>query len=302
MDSVAEVRAFNRFYTEVVGVLRAGMVGTPYSLSEARVLFELAHQTEVAEVRRLLGLDAGYLSRILARLESDGLIERGRSPEDGRRQVVSLTDKGRATFRELDERTGSEIEALLAPLTAEEQEKLVAAMRRIRELIDRDHVPGPYIVIRPLRSGDLGWALHRHGVLYAQEYGWGASFEALTARILADYAAAKPADRSGWIAEVGGEPAGCVFCVRRDATTAQLRLLLVEPSARGAGIGAQLVAECVRYARDAGYKQMMLWTRDALTSARRIYEAAGFQLASSKPGHEGMVPVVDQVWELDLTI
>ncbi|MBO3745554.1 bifunctional helix-turn-helix transcriptional regulator/GNAT family N-acetyltransferase [Streptosporangiaceae bacterium NEAU-GS5] len=301
MDAIAEVRAFNRFYTEVVGVLRAGMVGTPYSLSEARVLRELAHETEVAEVRRLLGLDAGYLSRILARLESDGLIERERSAEDGRRQVVALTDQGRDTFEKLDERTAAEVEALLAPLTTEEQEKLVASMRRIRELLDRDHVPGPYVVIRPLKSGDLGWALHRHGVIYQQDYGWGPTFEALTARILADYAAAAPEDRSGWIAEVDGEPVGCVFCVRRDAATAQLRLLLVEPSARGLGIGGRLVAECVRYARESGYKQIMLWTRDVLGSARKIYQAAGFELVSSKPGAEGPVTVVDQVWELDLT-
>ncbi|GIH96517.1 MarR family transcriptional regulator [Planobispora siamensis] len=295
---MAEVRAFNRFYTEVIGVLDQGMLGTPYSLTEARVLFELDRQgrMEAGELRRLLGLDAGYLSRILSRFTADGLVARERSAADARRQVIVLTEAGRATFKAIDERSAQDVRALLDGLAGEDRRRLIASMATIEEILGRAPRREPY-VIRPPRPGDLGWVVHRHGVLYSAEYGWGQDFEALVARIVADYVDKHdPRREAGWIAEVDGERAGCVFCVRKDDETAQLRMLLVEPSARGMGIGARLVDECLRFAREAGYRRIMLWTRDVLVSARRIYQTAGFELLQEEPG-EGFT---EQIWARDL--
>ncbi|GAA3445662.1 bifunctional helix-turn-helix transcriptional regulator/GNAT family N-acetyltransferase [Planomonospora venezuelensis] len=291
---VAEVRAFNRFYTGVIGLLDQGMVGTPYSLTEGRILFELDRhgRLEAGELRRLLGLDAGYLSRILRRFEADGLVARERSAADARRQVIVPTGAGRAAFELLDERSAEQVRGLLGGLDEEDRRRLVAGMAAVREVLGRAPRREPY-VIRPPRAGDLGWVVHRHGVLYCSEYGWGQDFEALVARIVADYADRRdPRREAGWIAEVDGERAGCVFCVRKDDETAQLRLLLVEPSARGMGIGGRLVDECLRFAREAGYRRITLWTRDVLTAARRIYRAAGFELAEEEPG----AGFTEQVW------
>lgn len=302
MDIVSEVRAFNRFYTSVIGVLGAGMHDTSYSLTEARVLFELGttEAADAADIRAMLGLDPGYLSRILARFESDGLVSRERSAEDARRQVVRLTPKGRDTFAVLDRRSAAEIETLLAKLTDPERRRLVSAMGSVRSLLEPAERREPY-VIRPPRAGDLGWVVHRHGALYSEEYGWGAAFEALVARIVAEYVEDHdPRREACWIAEVRGEPVGCVFCVRKDDTTAQLRLLLVEPSARGMGIGGRLVEECLRFATAAGYRRITLWTRDVLASARRIYQNAGFELVEQHPSEETGIPVNDQVWARDL--
>ncbi|WP_084956846.1 bifunctional helix-turn-helix transcriptional regulator/GNAT family N-acetyltransferase [Thermoactinospora rubra] len=295
---VSEIRAFNRFYTKVIGVVRDGMMDSPYSLTEARVIYELAQagQMETAELRRLLGLDAGYLSRIMARLESDGLVARERSAADGRRQVVRLTEAGTEVFRHLDRRSAEEVKGLLAPLTEEQQQRLVGSMRSIRELLEPSGERKPY-VIRPPRTGDLGWVVWRHGVLYSREYGWGPAFEQTVARICADLDFGRDA---GWIAEIDGSPVGCVFCVHRDDQTAQLRMLLVEPSARGLGIGGRLVEECLRHARERGYKRIMLWTRGCLASARRIYQANGFALESEEPGVENGVPVTEQIWAREL--
>ncbi|GAA4555747.1 bifunctional helix-turn-helix transcriptional regulator/GNAT family N-acetyltransferase [Planotetraspora kaengkrachanensis] len=302
MDMVSEVRAFNRFYTEVIGVLQAGLLDTDYSLTEARVLFELGTReaAEVAALRNLLDLDPGYLSRILTRFEADGLIARERSAEDGRRQIARLTDAGARAYGLLDDRSSAEVRTMLAALTPEERRKLVSHMTAIRGLLDRQEPRGHY-VIRPLRPGDLGWVVHRHGVLYAQEYAWGMGFEALVARILADYVDGHdPRREAGWIAEVEGGPAGCVFCMRKDDETAQLRLLLVEPSARGMGIGGRLVEECVTFARHTGYRRIMLWTRENLTSARRIYAGAGFELTERHEGEESGQAVVDEIWSRTL--
>ncbi|WP_305075894.1 helix-turn-helix domain-containing GNAT family N-acetyltransferase [Microtetraspora sp. AC03309] len=297
---VAEVRAFNRFYTGVIGVLGVGMLDTPYSLTEARVLFELSTSSEAGAISRTLGLDPGYLSRLLGRFETDGLITREKSARDGRRQVVRLTDKGRAAYAMLDERSVVDVGAMLDPLTEEDRRRLLAAMATIQDALDPPARREPY-VIRPPRPGDLGWVVHRHGVLYSEEYGWGAAFEALVARIVADYAAGHdPAREAGWIAEVDGRPVGSVFCVRKDDTTAQLRLLLVEPSTRGMGIGRRLVEECLRFARGAGYRRIMLWTRDALVGARRIYGNAGFELVEEHPGEDSGQAVVEEVWAMDL--
>lgn len=295
---VSKVRAFNRFYTKVIGVLQAGMLDSPYSLAEVRVLFELAHAApmETGRLRAVLDLDAGYLSRILTRLDADGLVSRERSASDARKQLVRLTPAGAETFGKLDERSAEEIERLLARLPDEGQERLVAGMATIRRLLGDDGGRAPY-VIRPPRTGDLGWVVFRHGDLYAREYGWGTDFEQLVATIVGELDFSRDA---GWIAEVDGERAGCVFCVRQDDTTAKLRMLLVEPSARGLGIGRRLVEECLLHAKAAGFKRITLWTRDCLVSARRIYQAAGFELESEEKATENGLEVTDQVWSRDL--
>jgi DNA-binding MarR family transcriptional regulator/GNAT superfamily N-acetyltransferase len=301
-DRVTQIRGFNRFYTNVIGVLRGSLLQTPYSLTEARVLLELAQRgdLEVVDLRREFDIDAGYLSRILSRLARDGLIVRERSTTDGRRQVIRLTDAGRATFRTLDERSAHEVEGLLAPLSEEEQRRMVGAMDAIREVLSAGPRPAAYL-LRPLAPGDLGWIVQRHGALYSKEYGWDATFEALVARIMADYVDQHdPRRENAWIAEVDGVPVGCVLCVRRDDETAQLRVLLVEPYARGLGIGARLVDECLRFARRAGYHQIVLWTYDTLTSARRIYEAAGFHLTEATEEHGYGHDLTGQLWSRPL--
>jgi DNA-binding MarR family transcriptional regulator/GNAT superfamily N-acetyltransferase len=306
MDSpVAEVRAFTRFYTAVIGVLDEGLLGTPYSVTEARVLFELAQSdaTDVADLRRGLRLDSGYMSRIAARLEADGLVTRAPSGRDARRQVLALTPRGQEVFADLDARSADQVAHLLDKLGEADQERLVTAMGTVRSLLGAaqgDGLPATArtVVLREPGPGDLGWVVARHGAVYAAEYGWNAEFEGLVARIVADYAAAHdPRREAAWIAELDGEPVGCVFCVARDDTTAQLRILLVDPAARGLGIGARLVAECLRFATAAGYESMMLWTNDVLTSARRIYEAAGFRLVDEEPHHSFGQDLVGQVWE-----
>lgn len=301
-EQIAAVREFNRFYTKVLGLLREGLLDTPYSLTEARVIFELARtdEAEVSQLRRWLDIDAGYLSRLLARFEADGLVARTRSPADARRQVISLTSAGQAVYTKLDARSSDQIRSLLARLPAAGRQRLTSAMTGIREVLDPARRPAT-LVLRPPAAGDLGWVVARHGALYAAEYGWDASFEALVARIVADYAGRADArGEAGWIAELGGEPAGCVFCMRKTDSTAQLRLLLVEPHARGLGVGGRLVAECIAFARRAGYREVTLWTNDVLHAARRIYQRTGFQLVSSEPHHSYGHDLVGQDWLLTL--
>jgi DNA-binding MarR family transcriptional regulator/GNAT superfamily N-acetyltransferase len=299
---VAQIRGFNRFYTNVIGVLRDGLLQTPYSLTEARVLFELAHRgdLEVVELRRDLDIDAGYLSRMLGRLAGAGLLVRERSATDGRRQVIRLTDAGRATFATLDERSAAEVRRLLTPLSEEDQRRVVGAMDTIQGVLSTAPRPAAYL-LRPLIPGDLGWIVQRHGVRYSQEYGWDATFEALVARIVADYVEHHdPRRENAWIAEADGKPVGCVLCARRDDETAQLRVLLVEPHARGHGIGARLVDECLRFARRAGYHQIVLWTYDALSSARRIYQAAGFARTEATAEHSYGHDLTGELWTRSL--
>jgi DNA-binding MarR family transcriptional regulator len=301
-DAVATVRDFNRFYTRVIGVLAGGLLHTPYSLTEARVIFELAQRTrtEVTGLRRDLGLDPGYLSRMLGRFESDGLVRREVSTTDARRQVVGLTDRGREVFAELDRRSVDDVTTLMAHLDGAERARLLAAMGTIRSLLSPKQAPAQ-VTLRDPGPGDLGWVVARHGALYAQEYGWDATFEALVARILADFVEHRdPARERGWIAERGGEPVGCVFCVRADETTAKLRLLLVEPSARGLGVGGRLVDECLAFAKAAGYRRITLWTNDVLTAARRIYELAGFALVHREPHHSYGHDLTGETWKRDL--
>jgi DNA-binding MarR family transcriptional regulator/GNAT superfamily N-acetyltransferase len=297
-DRVAAVRAFNRFYTARIGVLRDGLLRTPHSLTEARVLYELGQRdvTEVADLRRELDIDAGFLSRLLGRLQRDGLVARERSEEDARRQRTRLTDEGQAAFAELDRRSADEIGAVLGALSEDDQKRLIASMDAVRDVLTQAP-PGTGFVLRAPRPGDYGWIVARHGALYAQQYGWDESFEALVARIVADYAEDHdPRRDAAWIAEVDGEPAGCVLCVRREDDVAQLRLLLVEPRARGRGIGARLIEECLRFAERAGYARITLWTNDVLHEARRLYERAGFELVESAPHHSFGHDLVEQTW------
>jgi DNA-binding MarR family transcriptional regulator/GNAT superfamily N-acetyltransferase len=302
LGRVATVRSFNRFYTSVIGLLSEGLLETPYTLTEARVMFELAQSdaTEVPVLRQTLGLDAGYLSRVLGRLETRGLLKREQAKTDARRQRVRLTAGGRRAFRTLDRRSATEVAELLDKLTDEEQRDLVSAMAAIQKLLEGPRLPHA-LVLRPPHSGDFGWVVHRHGVNYAQEYGWDETFEALVARIVADFADARdPRREAAWIAELDGDTVGCVFCVKKEESVAQLRLLLVEPRARGKGVGTRLCDQCVRFARGAGYKRLMLWTNDVLEDARRIYERAGFELVEEERHRSFGHDLVGQNWWLTL--
>jgi DNA-binding MarR family transcriptional regulator/N-acetylglutamate synthase-like GNAT family acetyltransferase len=299
---VATVRSFNRFYTSVIGLLSGRLLETPYTLTEARVIFELAQSdvTDVPMLRQTLGLDAGYLSRVLGRLETRGLLRREQSKTDARRQRVRLTAGGRRAFRTLDGRSAAEVAGLLDKLTDEEQRALVSAMARIQQLLEGSRPPQA-LVLRPPHSGDFGWVVHRHGVIYAQEYGWDETFEALVARIVADFVDHRDLKReAAWIAELDGDIVGCVFCAKKEESIAQLRLLLVEPRARGKGVGTRLCDQCVRFARSAGYERLMLWTNDVLEDARRIYERAGFELVEEKQHRSFGHDLVGQNWCLTL--
>jgi DNA-binding MarR family transcriptional regulator/GNAT superfamily N-acetyltransferase len=300
-DRVAAVRAFNRFYTSLIGALNEGLLQTPYSLTEARVIFELARRDacEVADLRRSLDLDAGYLSRMLSRFETDGLVVRGRAEDDARRQTASLTERGRGVFQDLDARSAAQIERILCRLPEDDQRRLVGAMDAIESLLGERPTPESY-VLRPLGPGDLGWIVQRHGALYAAEYGYNSSFEGLVARVVADYAERHGPGDNAWIAEIDGRPVGSVFCVRDGERVARLRLLLVEPAARGRGVGGRLVEECVRFARRSGYEEIVLWTHDILADARRIYERAGFELVEQEPSEDYGRPLKEQTWRLKL--
>ncbi|ROP36201.1 bifunctional helix-turn-helix transcriptional regulator/GNAT family N-acetyltransferase [Saccharothrix texasensis] len=297
--TVADVRAFNRFYTGVIGVLDRGYLASPYSLTEVRVLFELASGArEAADLRAALALDAGYLSRILTSFDRDGLVTRTASERDARRHVVALTPRGESVFADLDARSDAGIGALLDRVPTADRAELAAAMRKIERLLTG--TPRAYL-LRPLRPGDLGWVVNRHGVRYAEECGFDQTFEALVARVAGEYGERHRPDReAAWIAEVDGEPVGSIFCTRVDDRTAKLRLLLVEPAARGLGIGARLVEECLRFARRAGYERMELWTVAGLAASRHLYEKAGFRVDRSTPERLFGCDVEAQTWSLEL--
>jgi len=303
VERVAGFRRFNRFYTQKIGVLDRGYLQSPFSLAEARVLYELAQHPEstASEISAELGFDTGYLSRILARLQSQQLIRRAAAEQDARQRLIQLTAKGQKAAGALDLRSQEQAGALLAQLPDSKQAGVLQAMSQIQSALgDPLPVSEPYI-IRTHRSGDLGWMVYRHAVLYSQEYGWHQPFEALVMEIAASFL--KNYDASCercWIAERAGEILGCVLLVKHSKQIAQLRLLLVEPSARGLGIGKRLVDESVRFARDAGYKKMTLWTHDVLKAARTIYQKAGFQLVGTD-SHEDFGPrLTSETWELEL--
>ena len=296
--AVAAVRAFNRFYTNMIGLLRGKYLGTPYSLTEARMLFELGQRdpTEVADLRRAVDIDPGYMSRILTRFSADGLITRERSAADARRQVIALTDSGRSAIAGLDALSASQTTDMLAAVRADERRRLLDAMRVITDVLSESPRPRGYLLRAP-GPGDMGWVVQRNGAVYAEEFGWDSSYEALVARIVADYVDHRdPGAEAAWIAEVDGTPAGCVFCVRENATTARLRLLLTEPWARGLGIGNRLVDEVLRFAQRAGYSDITLWTNDVLADARRIYQRAGFTLDNEHRHHSFGHDLVGQNW------
>ncbi|NUS44789.1 MAG: MarR family transcriptional regulator [Mycobacteriaceae bacterium] len=300
--AVAAVRAFNRNYTRTIGVLGDGLLGTAYSLTEARILFELAAvaAADVVDLRRSLGLDAGYMSRILNRFEDKGLVARTRSDIDGRKQVVTLTDAGRTVFAELDDLSRTDAAKLLEPHSPITRARLVEAMHTIERILDRP-ADAPAVVLRDPRPGDYGWVIQRNAVLYAQQFGWNADYEHLVTRIVAEFLNSHDPQREhAWIAEYDGVPVGSVFCVTEDDRTARLRLLLVEPTARGVGVGSALVDQCLRFARQSGYAEMVLWTNDCLESARHIYERAGFELTESNPHRSFGVDLVGQTWRLPL--
>jgi DNA-binding MarR family transcriptional regulator/GNAT superfamily N-acetyltransferase len=298
---IAAVRRFTRCYTRVIGVLQEGLLRSRFTLAEARVLYELAQRDDLTttELGRELGLDLGYLSRILQRFERDGLLAREPSPADRRQIRLSLTEAGRAAFAPLDARSREEVGALLARLPEPAQVSLVTAMHRIETLLGASQ-PAPWL-LRQHRPGDIGWVVARHGALYAEEYGFDARFEALVARVAGEFLAQHDPQRERcWIAERDGVNVGSVFLVRRSDAEAKLRLLLVEPAARGLGIGRRLTAECIAFAREAGYRRVTLWTNEVLSSARSIYQQAGFRLVASAPHCDFGPPMVGEDWELDL--
>jgi DNA-binding MarR family transcriptional regulator/N-acetylglutamate synthase-like GNAT family acetyltransferase len=300
---VAAVRRFNRLYTRKIGVLQERAYRSPFSLAAVRVLYELAHRTKptATELGRELGLDPGYLSRILRGFEKRGLVARTRSDVDARQSHLTLTAHGRKVFAPLDGRSHDEVAALLQELPPTEQARLVEAMATIERLLGpRPEAPGSY-VLRPPEPGDLGWVVHRHGVVYAQEYGYNEEFEALVAEIVAHFVQHfAPKRERCWIAEQEGEIVGSVLLVQQSPTVAKLRLLLVEPKARGLGIGRRLVSECVRFARQAGYRKLILWTQSELEAARGLYEAAGFSLVKRERHQSFGRDLVAETWELGL--
>lgn len=300
---VEAVRRFNRFYTRRIGVLHDRFLRSPFSLAEARIVYELAHheRTSAAALSRELGLDPGYLSRILRRFRRRGLVRRAAAEDDARRSLLWLTEKGQDAFAALNAAQGAEIAAMLGRLSPEQRGRLIEAMGTIEALLRAEPEPRVPDILRPPQPGDLGWVVQRHGALYAQEYGWDERFEALVAEIVARFVRRfDPRMERCWIAEKEGENVGCVFCVRHSRRVAQLRLLLVEPHARGLGIGGRLVDECIAFARRAGYRKMMLWTNDVLHAARRLYQRAGFRLVHEEPHQSFGRPLVGQTWELAL--
>lgn len=302
-DAVESVRAFNRFYTRRIGVLDRAYLHSRFSLAEVRVLYELAHRSRPAasDIGRDLGLDAGYLSRMLLGFRKQGLLERRRSAADPRRQELVLTPKGRKTFAPLEAGARNQVADMLRGLAPADRRRLAGAMRTIEELLGGRAEPAPPYVLRPHKPGDIGFVIHRHGALYAEEYGWSEEFEALVAEIGAKFLRKFDARRERcWIAERGGQIVGSVFLVKKTSRIAKLRLLLVEPEARGLGIGRALVQECIAFARQAGYRRITLWTNSVLVAARRIYEQAGFRLLAEEPFHGFGHDLVGQTWELDL--
>jgi DNA-binding MarR family transcriptional regulator/N-acetylglutamate synthase-like GNAT family acetyltransferase len=300
---VEAVRSFNRFYTRRIGVLPERLLRSPFSLAEARVLYELADRDRpvAAELVQELGLDPGYVSRILRRFAKCGLIKSETSESDGRRSLLFLTRQGTEAFRTLNARSNEEIAMLLRDLSPTEQKRLTEAMRTIEKLLGGQSEKNASFLIRPHQPGDMGWVVNRHGLLYAQEYGWDEQFEALVAGIVARFIQHYDSRKERcWIAEQDGEIVGSVFLVKQSMKVAKLRLLLVEPRARGQGLGARLVSECLRFARQAGYRKITLWTNSVLHAARHLYEAAGFLRIHQEPHHSFGHDLIAETWELKL--
>lgn len=311
---IARVRAFNRDYTHRIGVLSEGLLESPYSLTEVRVMYELAHRRDITagELATDLDLDRGYLSRLLKGFETKKLLVRTPAAEDGRRQHLRLTPAGMRVFAPLEARSQEQVRSMLSALDEERRRAVLAAMDTIQGALTeprqqprsqqpRSQQPPRQLTLRAQRPGDLGWVVQRHGEIYHQEYGWNEEFEALVAEIAAEFVRKLDVTRERcWIAESDGRRVGCIFLVAKDAAVAQLRLLLVEPDARGLGVGRTLVAECVRFARAAGYRKIVLWTQESLTSARRIYSNEGFVKTAREPHRSFGHDLVGETWELEL--
>lgn len=300
---IAAVRRFSRFYTRQLGLLQESLVHTPFSLSEARVLYELANRdrTTASELAGDLDLDHGYLSRILRRFTDDGLLAKKRAPDDGRQSLLTITAKGRKAFAPLNKGSRDQVAGLLARLSDADQERVVGAMAQVERLLGEPKAAVNPIVLRPHRPGDMGWVTSANATIYAQEYGWDISYEALVARITAEFIENFDAKRERcWIAEMDGERVGSVFVVRKTDEIAKLRLLIIDPKARGLGLGKRLVDECLRFAKAAGYSSMTLWTQSILTAARAIYARAGFKLVAEEPHHSFGVDLIGETWEREL--
>ena len=301
---VAAVREFNRFYTSRIGVLDEGYLSSRLSVTEVRILYELAHRgsATASELGRDLGIDPGYLSRILRGFARRGILTRAAAKDDARKSILRLTSRGKSTVAPLEARAREQIGALLENVPTGEQDRLVSSMRTIERGLRSGPRAAPKIALRSHRPGDMGWVVEQHGALYWNEYGWDESFEALVADIVAKFITHLDSKRERcWIAEVDGARVGCVFCVKKSKTIAKLRLLLVEPQARGLGVGSRLVDECIRFARAAGYRDLVLWTNDVLVAARRIYERAGFELVESERHTSFGKKLVGQNWRLRLS-
>jgi len=300
---IEAVRGFNRFYTQQIGVLQERLLRSPFSLAEGRLIYELAHRgkTTATELRTQLGLDAGYLSRLLQGLKERGLIDTQVSRADGRQNVLCLNEKGKKAFATIHVRSRNEIGGMLGKMSPSDQNRLVKAMDTIEELLGARPEPKAPYLLRPHQPGDMGWVVHRHGVIYSEEYRWDEQFEALVAGIVSKFIQKyDPKKERCWIAEKDGENVGSVFLVKRSTRIAKLRLLLVDPKARGLGIGNRLVDECVRFARQAGYRKIVLWTNHVLLAARHIYEKAGFRLVHEEPHHSFGHDLIGETWELVL--
>jgi len=304
---VAGFRRFNRMYTRYIGFLNEGLLNSNYSLAEARVLYELATREapKASEIAETLGMDPGYLSRVLGKFDRDGLLRKRTSKQDGRYAELMLTTQGRSVFKKLNALADEQAHAVLEDLPPGARQELTHCMRSVENIlmkVDRRRIP---YVLRPHRIGDMGWVVHREGASYAEQYGWDATFEALVAKIVSDFITNfEPSQERCWIAELDGQSVGHIFLVKHPTQphTAKLRLLFVEPSARGMGLGEALVNECVRFARSAGYRKIVLWTQSILTAAHRIYEKAGFRLVKEEPHHSFGHDLIGQEWELDLTL
>ncbi|MER9577135.1 bifunctional helix-turn-helix transcriptional regulator/GNAT family N-acetyltransferase [Mesorhizobium sp. M0189] len=302
-ERIDAVRAFNRFYTRQIGLLDEGLLKSTFSLTEARVLYELAHRDGLTatDLGRDLGLDPGYLSRLLKKFEERHLVERATIEADARRSSIALTKAGRQTFAPLNQGSHDQVAALLDRLSVPEQDRLVKAMQTVQRLLGATAEPNIPYTLRPLQVGHIGWIIHRQGLLYAQEYGWDETYEALVAEILGTFVKSfDPKWERSWIAERESEVVGSVFVVRQSDAVAKLRLLYVEPSARGLGIGKRLVEECIGFCRATGYRTLTLWTNDVLAAARHIYESVGFKLTNEEFHHSFGRDLVGQNWNLEL--
>jgi DNA-binding MarR family transcriptional regulator/GNAT superfamily N-acetyltransferase len=302
-SQIAAIRGFSRFYTRKLGIIEPKLLASPWTLQEARIIYEIAQHDSctATDLVRTLGLDAGFLSRTLQALQRRQIVARKPSRTDRRANELALTAKGRAAFAELDQRSRDEVAALLAGLDDRERSAIVSAMTVIEQVLEPPAQKPAGFMLRSHRPGDLGWIVSRHGAIYAQEYGWDISFEALAAEITAQFLRSwNPRREQCWIAEIGGEPVGSIFLVRTSDEVAKIRLLLVEKKARGLGVGRALVEQCLRFARDAGYSSITLWTQSILLAARGIYQRAGFRRVGEEPHHSFGVDLVGETWEMKL--